>query len=298
MNSIPLPTPKHESCPPLLVTSCINPSAPLTNLSNPTDRLALTIEFLMRWLEKFPSIRIVICDGSDFNFDPILHDVFPTAEIECLHFQNSAKSVSRYGKGYGEGEIVNYAIANSKTLKSADYFAKITSKLYLKNFEDCLELWNGRFAAFAQFKLIESRDKVAFCMLDTRFYIASKSFYFKYLSDAHLNVRDLDGYYLEHSFKDHLVKNNIESFGLPFAPIFEGVSGSSGKEYSNALDFKALVKIAVEIVCAKRTTHYIINKSAKKNIDNLLFSLYVEFRYQTHKILYGSIKTKLWSLFK
>lgn len=297
MNSI-YRTLGYENLPPLLVTSCINPSAPLTNLSNPSQRLALTIEFLGRWLKGFPHIRIVICDGSDFDFDQMVRDAFPNAKIECLHFQNNIEAVSHYGKGYGEGEIVNYAIANSKTLKSVDCFAKITSKLYLKNFYDCLELWNGRFAAFAQFKLMESRDSVTFNMLDTRFYIANKSFYLKYLSDAYLNVRDLDGYYLEHSFKDHLAQNNIASFGLPFAPIFEGVSGSSGKEYSGALDFKALVKIAVEILCAKRTTHFIINNSKKRNNGNLLFCQYVNLRYQTHKIFYGSIKPKFLSLFK
>jgi len=181
--------------PPLLITSCVSTSAPLTTLSNPTERINLTVKFIGAWLSAFPQLKIVICDGSGFNFSQTLDNLFPTACIEVISFMNDASSVSMYGKGYGEGEIINYALENSRILKESSLFAKVTSKMWVKNFEDCVKIFNGQFLAAPQFQALPSRDKIFLEFIDTRFFISDLKFYLSTLSKAHLRVRDLEGYY-------------------------------------------------------------------------------------------------------
>lgn len=287
--------------PPLLITSCIQPSAPLTALSDPSERLKYTIKAIKIWLNQYHDIQLVICDGSGFNFAPILQGEFPKNNVECLFFENNKVAVSKYGKGYGEGEIVNYALEHSQILKSSNYFAKITSKLWVKNIDEYLQSWDGRFLASLQFQLSEDRNSVTLETVDTRFYVAEKSFYLEYLADAHLNVRDLEAYYLEHSFKDHLLKGGVARFGAASPIIIEGTSGSSGKEYCHLFGSRASLKEAVELLCAKKTTNFISKVNPPKEKNNFLeviFLLRVQARYWIHKIFYGSIKPNMQSFLR
>jgi hypothetical protein len=287
------------SFPPLLITSCIQPSAPLTALSNPSERLTKTVKAIGIWLNQYPGIQLIICDGSGFNFTPILQSEFPNKKIECLFFKNNEIAVSNYGKGYGEGEIVNYALEHSQILKSSNHFAKVTSKLWVKNLDEYLQSWDRRFLISPQFKLSEKRNNVTLETVDTRFYIAEKSFYLEHLANAHLSVRDLEGYYLEHSFKDCLLKGGIKKFGAASPIVIEGTSGSSGKDYYPLFDSRALLKEAVELLCAKKTTDFIFNathQKSKKSLGEVFFLLHVQTRYCLHKIFYGVLKPAIQSI--
>ena len=94
--------------PPILLTFSVKVSAPHTKLVDEEDRIAFTIESIERWLFLDGNLRLVLCDGSNYDFSKIVSEKFPRANIECLHFQNNRDLVSLYGKGFGEGEIINY----------------------------------------------------------------------------------------------------------------------------------------------------------------------------------------------
>ncbi|MFZ4801565.1 MAG: hypothetical protein ACOYLR_06200, partial [Chlorobium sp.] len=181
----------------------------------------------------YADINIVLCDGSNFDFSLIVKNQFPNANIECLYFNNSSSLVSLYGKGYGEGEIVKYALDNSIILNKYNSFSKCTSKLWLVNYFEYVKAWSGHLflcdCCIASYRKIFN-IKPAF--VDTRFYITNKSFYQKHLSLAYLNVRDADGYFLEHCFKDIIVTENIKRYISPVSLVLQGVSGSSGLSYN------------------------------------------------------------------
>ncbi|WNP36057.1 hypothetical protein RN333_07550 [Enterobacter kobei] len=207
---------------PLLITSCVVSNAPLTVLSDSNARLNSTINALLEISDRCYDVPVVVCDGSGYDFaneKEFLESKFK--RIEFLSFHNDSNSVRLYGKGYGEGEIVNYALANSKILNEYDIFAKCTSKLWPSNYIKCIKAFSGN-AAFLTAPFF-SPDKV-----DTRFYIIRKQYYISKFSNVHLKVDDLNGRHLEHVFFE--VINNLpyrEVIGREIPEVY-GHSGSVG----------------------------------------------------------------------
>lgn len=229
--------------PPLLLTSSVVVSAPATVLSDPVRRAELTLTSVEKWLEVAPGVRIVLCDGSGYDFTAVCAERFPGAAIECLSFRNDADAVSRFGKGYGEGEIVHYALQNSRVLGDAPSFAKCTSKWWVENFGVLAKEWVGPFQSSCRFKHKNSVRKIRAAHIETLFYIADKSFYRDRLLGVHTRVRDHEGYYLEHSFKDALIASNADVLRYSFrtTPRILGVSGTSGLAHKGG--YEALERV-------------------------------------------------------
>lgn len=230
----------NQNFPPILFTSCVIISDHSVALKAEDERVKLTIESIEHWLSISPELRLVICDGSNFDFSTIVREKFPHAQIECLHFQNNRDLVAVHGKGFGEGEITNYALQHSKFLGEADFFGKCTSKLWVENFLDCLAQWNGKFLCKGVFEQVFSFRPTEFSYVDTRFYLADKSFYQAHLSKAYLNVGDQQGLSLEHCFMNVILENKFEHVLFNNPPVICGVGGGSGKYYKN--NFKRRVK--------------------------------------------------------
>jgi len=241
--------------PPLLVTSCVGVSAKYTQIRDRTRRIELTIKAIEKWNSISKEIKIVICDGSNYNFSNIIHNKFPGQEIECLFFNNKSELVARYGKGYGEGEIINYALQQSVLLKNADYFVKCTSKLWVDNFFECLQYWNGTFLCDCYFSYMKSHKFMRFKSVDTSFYIVNKDYYIDHFSSAYLNVREAQRHWLEHCFRDIIIAKELKHFMLPVAPIVRGVSGSQGLENRYSLIDKA--KDTLKRFFISRNTSYL-----------------------------------------
>jgi hypothetical protein len=233
-----------KSFPPLLITSSVSVVASLTALTDRDTRISLTVKSIEQWLRIEKTLRIVICDGSNFDFTEIVSTAFPGAAIECLFFTNDHKSVALHGKGFGEGEIIKYALENSSYLKASNCFAKCTSKLWVDNFPSCLKLWNGVLSFKCTYSNYASIFRLRLERVDTRFYIIRTSLYLECFVSAYLKVRDDDRHYLEHCFRDVILEADLEKAVSPIFPIIEGVSGSSGTRYSKTFwtRFKFVVK--------------------------------------------------------
>jgi hypothetical protein len=220
--------------PPLLVTSCVYVSAPFVGLSNAESRIELTLAAIERWLQTEKSLKIVICDGSGYDFARDVFERFPEAAIECVAFKNNTDLVADYGKGFGEGEIVEYALEHSRHLSQSEHFAKCTSKLWVTNFTAILKTWNDVFQCDVGFDNVTSIVSIRPLEVDTRFYIVRKDFYIDTFKDAHKSVRDREGYYLEHSFRDAMLNRRLQfsRYLFPVPALIEGVSGSSGASFA------------------------------------------------------------------
>ena len=136
---------------PILLTSSVKVMDSSVKLNNPNLRTQYTIESISEWINIDPNIPIVICDGSGFDFTDTVKSRFPLANIECIFFDNDAKQVKKHGKGYGEGEIIRYAIKHSKLMNDSEAFIKCTAKLWVANFDQCLSQWNNQFMCSAYF---------------------------------------------------------------------------------------------------------------------------------------------------
>lgn len=244
----------NSRLPPLLLTSCVIVSDHSVNLKDKDARIRLTLESMEKWLAISPGLRLVVCDGSGYDFSEVVLQHFPGAHIECLSFRNDAQKVVIYGKGYGEGEIVNYALAHSAYLKESDYFAKCTAKLWVENFSDCLAGWNGSCLLKGYFADVFSFKPTRFDYIDTRFYLVSKAFYAKYLAATYLKVHSDRGISLEHCFRDAILEQRLSGVLFSVAPVICGVGGGSGTYYRNNL--KRRIKEAIRLWLVRRNKSF------------------------------------------
>lgn len=232
--------------PPILLTSSAFVADYAVKLKDPALRINHTIESVEKWLSVAPGIHLVICDGSGFDFSRIINDKFPQANIECLFFETDKNLVQFHGKGYGEGEIIKHALLNSTSLKQSDFFVKCTAKLWVQNFQDCLDEWNGIFLCKATFLNVFSIKSTILDHIDTRFYMVNKDFYMKYFFAAHLHLGGTTGLSIEDTFLESVLVNGMKKVLFNTPPVICGVGGGTGKYYNNTL-----TKIIKEILRAK-----------------------------------------------
>lgn len=224
-----------DDTPPLLLTSSVTPMDLSGRLNDPDLRIKYTLESIGEWLLRKPALRIVICDGSGFDFSSLIKGTFPMANIECLSFMNDSTQIARHGKGFGEGEIIRYAINQSKLLQESEVFMKCTAKLWVANIQQCLSQWNRYFLCNAYFANVFTFKKTKIMFLDTRFYIIRKDVYIQYFLDAHLSLGNDPKKSIENSFLEVIMHKGMVGTLFSTPPIICGMGGGSGKYYKKGV---------------------------------------------------------------
>ena len=87
--------------------------------------------------------NIVICDSTGVNV--LTSEEMATIrsagiEIEQIAFKQDDSLVVQKGKAYAEGELIAFAIRNSRLLSSSGHFFKCTGKLFCRNFNQIWDL--------------------------------------------------------------------------------------------------------------------------------------------------------------
>lgn len=221
--------------PPILLTSCVYVSDDTVTLKSAEDRVNFTLESIKEWLTILPNAKIVICDNSEFDFSELIKEKFPNEKIECLCFLGDRSAVKVNGKGYGEGEIIEYALKKSKFILNAGCFTKCTARLWVKNYRYFLNQWNQKCIFKPVFKNVFSVNLTKLDQIDTRFYIVSTEFYLKYLADANKKINPLTPYGIEEIFLQIVLEKNLKNIFCLRYPEIHGVSGASGRSYRNSL---------------------------------------------------------------
>ena len=81
---------------PILLTSAVYVSAPLTNLTNTNARIDAVLISIMEWAKDSKVDKIVICDGSGFDFSKLTMPVLlMTGEFDKLAPPSEIKSVAQ-----------------------------------------------------------------------------------------------------------------------------------------------------------------------------------------------------------
>lgn len=236
--------------PPVLLPSAVIVADHSVALKDEADRVRHTLESVEKWQSLVPGIRLVICDGSSFDFTPLVQERFPDARIECLAFRNDAERVRQQGKGYGEGEIINFALAHSATLAGSDVFAKCTAKLWVENFRECLQGWNGKLLCAGYFADVFSLNETRFGYVDTRFYVADKAYYRAHFASAHTLTGPETGLSIEDCFRNIILEDDMNHVLFNVAPVICGVGGGSGTYYRNNLKRRLKERLRLRLVKA------------------------------------------------
>lgn len=209
----------------LLLTACINPvDMPFTIISKVSERYNQYIDALNFYIENV-KIPIVFCENSNTDIGEF-HNNKSCKQIELLTFDGNHDKT--HGKGYGEAEIIEYAIMNSNIIDKNAYIIKITGRLVVKNINSLItQILLGILPKSSIICLFNSDYSVA----DSRIIIAPCPFYQIFL-DKKFQIHDKNGLFFEHILSN-TIKEQKKYCYFPFIidPQIIGVSGSTGTEY-------------------------------------------------------------------
>lgn len=212
----------------LIITGCIevNGGVPYVTINETNERLEAYNETI-RWAIMDTAFdKIVFCENSNYSLDKrYINELLKTTkkEFEYLTFKGNVLEVIKHGKGYGEGEIISYALNNSVLLQGQEYFYKLTGRLTISNVSSLVR--NNGKNLFMVKKTINE--------VDTRFYGIKKKDFTDYLLNSYKKVFDESEYFLERVYYDDLKNNKIKYRSFYKRPLFNGVSGSTGRIYAD-----------------------------------------------------------------
>lgn len=212
----------------LLLTGTVSPNENVIKLSlkSSTDRLAQYRESILWFLQNTSVTRIVFCENSG-SLKELYDDISDKAKslekkFEYITFEGNRKLIVEQGKGYGEGEIIEYALKHSSLLQECSYFMKLTGRLKIRNINNIIKRMK-----YSHFYINAYQNN----KVDTRIYAVSRELYECEFKEDYEKVNDRKGYYIEHVFFDTIKEKNLLSSNFPLFPQLIGESGSSGRKY-------------------------------------------------------------------
>ena len=214
-----------------IITGTLSPSNKMfaVDLVDIKKRLCQYADMICFLAESRKIDKYVFCENSDsMELLQQLKEVDKSGKkAEYMSFAGSSSSV-QYGKGYGEGEILQHVLKESKLLHDEEEFIKITGRIIIRNIDSIVQKMEPGVNYFNTVRPL-TRDR----QIDTKFYKVSKKDFENYFENAYINVNDLEKRYLEHVYYRIIEKNEVQYRNFPEYPIYEGVSGSIGISYGS-----------------------------------------------------------------
>lgn len=212
----------------LLLTGCINPNGmPFTSITDNTVRKEQYINAINYYIHKtdFP---IVFAENSGTDISSLFLESISEKRLEVITFNGNKKKEK--GKGYGEAEIIEYAINNSQIIASMykDFsIIKITGRLIVYNIA---ELASKKYILQESDSIIVAYNS-DFSLPDSRIIIAPLDFYRSFLLHKE-DINDFSHCYFETVLSNCII-HNLEHHYYPFfiEPQITGQSGTTGELY-------------------------------------------------------------------
>jgi len=226
---------------PILVTTATRPpeGIPFLAMTNASTR-ALTAKASVFFFAAQGARRIVIADATDtllLNADDLSMLDQLGVKVEQLAYRQDDARIKQRGKGYGEGELIRFALRTSLLLQQSDHFFKCTGKVYCRNFPAIRQLIEKHKVSGIFWRWIG--DGTALMpWADARFYFTSRAFAESHLIPAYLRTEDSTSAAEYHLFN---ALNETCRQGKALRPLLTGFAGGSGEQYFDAglgaLDF-------------------------------------------------------------
>lgn len=198
-------------------------------LRDEEERLRQYKDSIYFFLESGAFSKVVFCENSNYGTEKLSYLMeFAQKrgiELELLSFQGNVEMSCIHGKGYGEGEIMDYVFTHSRLVEKEPYFVKITGRLKVDNVKDIVKHINQQRTYFN----IPNRTRRD--MYDTRIYGMPVNQFKDFFLNSYKRVMDDQGIFLEMVYTEILQKHSIKVFNLPKYPRIVGMSGSGGGIY-------------------------------------------------------------------
>lgn len=216
----------------LVMTATFRPAADTLGLVVRDER-ERTLQYLcalVSWARPAHVRRIVVCENSNtvFDFSRVTQYLRAAGKEVEMHVLDGNKDVTRFGKGYGEGEILEHVYRHSRLLHASPAFYKITGRLFVSNF-DAVSAATPSLDAF-QRKVKQPKDGPARPRkVVTTFFKCSRALFESRLVRAYTQVDDSQGVYIEHVYYNQLQDLDLPDFDIK--PVLVGQQASTGRIY-------------------------------------------------------------------
>lgn len=214
-----------------IITGTVRPGRAVGQLilKNEADRLQQYKEALLFTIQSKAFSKIVFCENSSYGTECFADVQEKSAKagvkLELLSFEGNDKEVLKHGKGYGEGEILDYVFANSKLLKDELFFVKITGRLKIVNIKNICGRINSKMCYF------NIPNRTIRNYYDTKLYAMPVDVFREYFRKAYTQVWDDEGIYLEKVYTKILLEEKIKVKNFERYPRVLGKQGSTGLDY-------------------------------------------------------------------
>jgi len=229
----------------IFLTGCIDPAGMIyTRLTDLSIRKQQYISSINFYLQN-TTVPILFVENSGNDISDLFAKEIKQERLEVITCNNN-KQAKYLGKGFGEMLIIEYALANSRFFKKADFIFKITGRYKVLNIK--------KHIAQVEVKRFDLLTDLHSCSyVDSRFWGANKLFYQNYLLKYKAQINDFKNFYFEHA----LFKASREaiSAGLYFSflrtkPRLSGITGTDefiindSWMYWSALNIKYRIQLA------------------------------------------------------
>lgn len=210
----------------ILMTATVCPNGMrYTVLQDPKIRKSQYLEAIEFYLRE-TEYDIVFCENTGANiFDEIASPEKYT-RLEYITFCGNDYDKER-GKGYGEAEIIKYAICNSRRLVRADFVIKITGRVKILNLTELEKILskNRKELLYTALELSSKDWAKSVCFL------APKIWLLKSIEKRGDKLRDI-----EYNFEKMLYRSIVETKDMKiyqYYPIIDGICGGLNRPYIN-----------------------------------------------------------------
>jgi hypothetical protein len=211
----------------LVMTATFRAEAtPILVVRDERERTLQYLSALVAWARTTRVRRIVFAENSStqFDFSQVVRLLEEAGkEVEVMVFDGN-RETPRFGKGYGEGEILEHVYNRSRLLAATPVFYKVTGRLFVRNFDAVSEATTGTEA----FRLKPSRNGRPPKAI-TSFFKCSRELFETRLLGAYKQVSDEEGHRIEQAYFNRLSDLNVGGFGVK--PVMVGQQASTGKPY-------------------------------------------------------------------
>jgi|SRR5579863_626909 len=216
---------------PLLITSAIQPppNVPFLQLTDPVKRKLITKAALLFWVAKGIK-RVVVADATGrqaLSDEEVAELQSLQVEIEQISYAQDVARLLEKGKGYAEGRLIEFALDNSRVLRSTTHFYKSTAKTFVRNFADINNMIVRNSFDVIFWKRVEPQSLMQ-PWADCRFYLTSMDFARRHLLPAYLRTDDKVAACEYHILQE---LNRTATTGLALRPLVHGVEGGTDQDY-------------------------------------------------------------------
>lgn len=213
----------------LLITTANSPpfGVPYLRLTDITARVLFAKAAIYFWVAQGVK-KIVIADATNvnlFNVDEVGQLNAIGVTIEQLCYQQNNGDVLIRGKGYAEGELIKFALTNSKLMQESNSFFKCTGKIYCSNFHSVYQAISAANISNIFWRYLDfSRPNLEW--VDTRFFYVQKNHFIDVLYPSYAACDDRYSaieYDLTGALDSRLQKTTS------IRPILCGVSGGTAE---------------------------------------------------------------------